>query len=316
MNQILSVEMEKKNKTKTTGGSAIEIRKIVRFFAIVLLIFGMCLIGSASYSIYKGTQEDNTPVLTSPTIQIVDLSETEIRLQIEAGVNIAKITYSWDDEEEIEIECIGKKKVDQTIIKPSGKSKLHVYAKDINGKEVEQRKTYGNISEQNSNIQINIGKEGNKIKITAESEVELAYMTYRWDEEDEERVEINDTQVEKIIDVPSGDHTLTVVVVDIDNKTKTEEQQVKGITKPIIELKPGDGSNYILVDVSAEDGVSKIEYTINEEEVRTTDLSDKSIEERKQYTDKYELIEGENRIKIVVYSENGATEEVKLRLEK
>lgn len=316
MNQILSIEMKKnKEKKSNSAGGAIEIHKIVKFFAIILILFGICLIGSGSYSVYKGTQQDNTPVLTSPVIQIVELSETEIRLQVEAGVNIAKLVYSWDNGEETDIDTIGKKKVEQVITKPANKSKLYVYAKDINGKEVEQRKTYNNIGEQNSSIQINIENEENKIKITAEAETELAYMTYRWDEEDEERVEINSTQVEETINVPAGDHKLTVIVVDTNNKTKTEEKQVRGINKPTIELEP-DEDGKIKVIVSAEDGISKIEYTRNDEEESTTDLSGKPIDERKRYTDRYELIEGENKIKILVYSENGATAERKIKLTK
>ena len=57
MNQILSVEppkpkKEKKQKTKreSYGGGQIEIEKIVKFFAIVLIVFGIIMVGSGSYS--------------------------------------------------------------------------------------------------------------------------------------------------------------------------------------------------------------------------------------------------------------------------
>ena len=63
MNQILSVEppkpkKEKKQKTKkeSYGGGQIEIEKIVKFFAIVLIVFGVIMVGSGSYSMYQSMQ--------------------------------------------------------------------------------------------------------------------------------------------------------------------------------------------------------------------------------------------------------------------
>ena len=62
-------------------------------------------------------------------------------------------------------------------------------------------------------------------------------MTYRWDDDDETTIQINDTKIEQEIDAKKGTHTLKVVVVDIDNKTDTKEQTIKGVSKPKVVCK-------------------------------------------------------------------------------
>ena len=282
MNQILSVEVEKKNKKQKNVKGTVEIKKVVKFFSISMIIFAICIIGNGTYAIYKDAQKEDENVLISPIIQITELSEDETKLQIEAGANLAKATYKWDNSDETEIYCIGKKKIEEVIRKPNGAKKLTVYAKDINGRELKQEKESNNSANENSNIEIKIQNDGAKIKIIAKCDVDLSYLTYRWDEEDEKKVEINGTETEKTIDVPAGDHTLTVVVVDVNNKTKIEEQAVKGVNKPKIGKPSKDGEDLIF-NITADDGISKIEVIVNEEDTKTTYLSDKPVEERKEY---------------------------------
>ena len=81
MNQILSVEppqprKEKKQKVNNSYNSykssgPIEIDKIARFFAIVLIVFGIIMVGSGSYSMYKGSQVGNSQV--KPTIYVEEI---------------------------------------------------------------------------------------------------------------------------------------------------------------------------------------------------------------------------------------------------
>lgn len=50
-------------------------------------------------------------------------------------------------------------------------------------------------------MEINNGK----IKVSAEAKTEISYMTYRWDEEQEEKIDINATTLEQEIEIPMGD---------------------------------------------------------------------------------------------------------------
>lgn len=132
-------------------------------------------------------------------------------------------------------------------------------------------------------------------------------MTYRWDSEEETKVDINGDQIEQTIEIPKGLHTLTVIVVDENNKTESMEQDVNGVTKPKLDVTT-DGSNFI-IKASDEQGLKKVEFIINETEKYMLNLETQlSLEERKEFEYAYPLHDGENKLEITVYNENDVTE--------
>lgn len=314
LNQILSVETpkkeKKKKKEKVRNNGPIEISSILRFFAVSLLIFGVFMIGTGSYSMYKESKNENTS--NKPTIYVEEISETEIKLQITHDKALSKVTYCWNNEEQTEIEANGKKKVEQTIEIPTGDNILHVYATDINGQESEYSANYTIQGDINVDLEV----DGNNIKILAEGKNELSYMTYRWDDEEEERIEINSMQTEQTVEIPKGLHKLTVIVVDINNKTETKEQEIKGVTKPKLEVTT-DGSANFIIKASDEEGIKRVEFIINETESYSLDL-DKvySLEERKVFEYAYPLHDGENRLEVRVYNESDVSEIAKVLVRK
>ena len=312
LNQILSVETPKKEKKKkkVKSGAPIEINNILKFFAVALLIFGVFMVGSGSYSMY--IESKNTNNINKPTIYVEEISESEIKLQITHDKSLSKATYKWNDGEETEIDASGKKKVEETIQIPTGTNVLNVYAIDTAGQEVQYQATYTLQAE----IGIELEVDGNNIKILANGKNELSYMTYRWDEEEEQRIEINSTQTEQIIEIPKGLHKLTVIVVDINNKTETKEQEIKGVTKPKLEVTT-DGSSNFIINASDEEGIKRVEFIINETESYSLDL-DKvySLEQRKEFQYSYPLHDGENRLEVRVYNESGVSEVSKVMVNK
>lgn len=309
LNQILSVESPKKEKKKRNNGP-IEIEKILKFFSVTIIIFGVLMIGTGSYSMYQDAKSSKTA--TKPTIYVEETSETEITLQISHDKAIEKVTYNWNDEEPIEIKGNGKKKVEQKIEIPTGENILNVYAIDVNGQEITYQKQYTLLGDININLEAN----GNNIVITAEGKEKLSYMTYRWDDEEEERTEINDYTVEQTIEIPKGLHTLTVVVVDINNKTETKEQEIKGVTKPTLEVTT-DGSDNFVIKAADEEGIKRVEFIINETESYSLDL-DKvyALEDRKEFEYAYPLHDGENKLEVRVYNESDVSEVAKVLVRK
>lgn len=302
MNQILSVESPKKEKRNKNNGP-IELDKILKFFCITILIFGVFMIGSGSYSMYQNSKVAN--LSAKPTIELKETSATEITIQITHNKELSKVSYNWNDEENIEIECAGKKKVEETVQIPAGENNINIYAIDINGQETTFSKPYTI----EGDITINIDEAGvNKVKVTAEGKEQLSYMTYRWDNEEETKIDINDTKTEQIIEVPKGLHTLTVIFVDNNNNTQTKKQEVKGVQKPKLEVTT-DGAENFIIKASDEEGIKRVEFIINETDKNMLNLDQVlPLEERKEFEYKYPLHDGENKLEVRVYNESDVSE--------
>ena len=213
MNQILSTSMpmdNKKKKEKKVNTNPVAIKSILKFFAIAMLIFGIFTIGTGAYAVFKNQSEQQEQNL-EPSISIEDKDEETILLKVVHKKNIAKLEYRWNDEESTVVNGNNGKYIEKQIKVPSGKNTLHVLVVDEDGKEIPYEKQYERESK------INFEVSGNKIKIIYEGDKKVSYMTYRWDEEEEKTIQINDTKIDQEIDAIKGLHTLTVIVVD-ENK--------------------------------------------------------------------------------------------------
>ena len=323
MNQILSVEPPKPDKPKkekkqkmrnNSGGGTIEIEKIVRVFAIVLIIFGIIMVASGSYSMYQGTQTGNTEA--KPTISVQEVSETQLNIQISHSSPLQRVTYNWNSESPVELDASGKRSVEQTIEIPTGENTLNIYAIDQEGRET----NYSRVYTREGDININFEVDGSNIKVTASGKNQLSYMTYRWDDEEEQRIDINSIETEQSVEIPMGQHTLTVSVVDINNTTETKEQEVKGVTRPNVEVTT-DGSSNFVVRASDDEGITRIEVTIDEDENQKYLINLEevypSVEDRKQFEyNQFQLHDGENKIEVTVYNESGVSETVRALVNK
>lgn len=311
MNQILSVETPKKNKKVRGGnGAPVEIEKIIKLFVIGMLIFGIFLIGSGSYAMFQNSKLAGDT--SKPTIYIEETEATAITIQVSHNKELSKVTYYWNNQEPVELDCTGKKKVEQKIDIPSGKNTLTITAVDVNGLESKTQKQYT----VEGDINIDLQAESSNLKIKVEGKEQLSYLTYRWDEEEETKVEINNSTIEENISVPSGLHKLTVVVVDINNKTETKEQEVKGVSKPKVEITT-DGSSNFIIKASDEEGIKKVEFIINETDKNRLNLDQVlPLEERKEFEYAYPLHEGENKLEVRVYNESDISEVFKALVRK
>lgn len=268
------------------------------------------MISSGSYAMYQNYK--STGDSSKPTIYIEKTEATAITIQVSHNKELSKVSYYWNNQEPVELDCTGKKNVEQKVDIPTGKNTLTINAVDINGLESETKKQY-NIQ---GDINIDLQVEASNLKIKAEGIEQLSYLTYRWDSEDETKIEINNNQIEETISVPSGLHTLTVVVVDINNKTETKEQEVKGVSKPKVEVTT-DGANNFIIKASDEEGIKKIEFIINETDKNRINLDQvKPIEERKEFEYAYPLHDGENKLEVRVYNESDVREVFKALVRK
>ena len=307
MNQILSTSMptnnKKKNKTKTSNPVAIS--SVLKFFAIAMLIFGICLIGVGTYSIVKKQSETKEQNL-EPSISIEDKTEDTILLKVIHQKNIARLEYNWNDEDATIVNGNNGKYIEKEIKVPSGKNTLHVLVVDEDGKEIPYEKQY----ERESNINFEVS--GNKIKITYESDKKVSYMTYRWDNEEEKTININNTEVNQEIDAIRGLHTLTVIVVDEDNNTDTKVQKINGVSKPRISVAIDESKSYFVIKASDDEKISKVQFKINQDDTKEYFFNLDSYDYKDfefATKDIYQLQQGENTIEVTVTNSDGVTEE-------
>ena len=297
MNQILSVE----NSKKSNG--PVDIGKILKIFGILILLFGIFLASNGSYALYKNFKEQEEIKNSKPTVFVEKNDEDTLIITARQQKGIEKIVYSWNDGEEISINANKKTYFEKVIELPTGENIIKVEVTAVNGQTAEYQQQY--IKQEDPNIEISAVE--NKIKATVTSSEKIAYITYRWDEDDEIKEEINETSVEKLIEIPQGLHNLTVVAVTVNNKMTTKQQAVNGVTKPKVEVTT-DGQNFI-IHATDDEKLEKVEFTLNGQNYRLT-INNKEL----NYS--YPLENGENKIEVTVYNSNGLTATFKAKCTK
>lgn len=274
-----------------------------------MLAFGIVIIGIGGYDIYQNQLkviEENL----EPTISIENKTEKTILLKVMHKKNISKVEYSWNNAESIVINGNNGKYIEKEITVPGGKNTLHVLVQDENGKEITYDKEYEIESD------INLEVSGNKIKISYESGNLISYMTYRWDDEEEKTIDINDTMVETEIDVKKGLHELTIVVVDENNNTDTKVQKISGILKPKVEIDYNYEVTHFIIKASDEEQLVKVEFKLNQDgQTYVLNLEDMDINEL-EYEVQMELQTGDNLLEVTVYNSNGLSASSESRVRK
>ena len=314
MNQILNTELPKSKVNKSNNNNnnnnnynnynnynksqkPADIKKVIIVFLVILVICAVITIGIGSHALYKKSSEKGKN--KKPTISTSQVDEETVNLKIEHDKSISKLVYSWNDEEEIEIKTDSKKKLEQEIDIKEGTNTLIVKATDINGQESIVKNKYTLAA----NVAIDFQKDENNIKVLLDSQKIISYITYRWDEEEEIKIEIDSKQSEQDILVPAGEHKLTVIAVDEDNKTTTKEKTIKGVVRPQIETYVDETGKFIIT-LKDEIGLEKVELVANE-----TDTLEKELDGEKEIKFGYQLKDGENIIKIILTNVDGVNVE-------
>ncbi len=332
MNQILNVKeinnsqpiknkgRKKKNKSAYTftgpKSSSSDVKSISKFFAIAIIIFGIFLIGSASYALTTKSGSSQGTVVSKPiiTAQMTDAGD-EVTISVQSQNVINEIIYSWDDGEETRINGNGRTNIQETIPLPSGDNNLYIRAVDANGESQIIEQPFTRVS----NIEITIEEmEGNKVKITVEgtNENEIKFITYRWNSDTKETIDINNIKGEEIIDAKPGENTLTVEAMDMLDETYKEEKVIKGAseaestsqpegdeegsTGPKISIVPGEDTKFVIV-IEDESGITKMESKINGEV-----QPEATIDGRTKIEIPYPFeINNGDKVEVTAYNKNG-----------
>lgn len=199
MNQILITEKKKKSKKAQRG--PIEVKGIVRFFAVFIMIFGIILASEGSYALYKEIDEsrpENIPDLT------ITRDGDVLLLQVDHNTEISKINYRWNDGEVNSIPE-GTTYAEEEILLPDGNNVLNITVIDMKNREYQFIKEYNleGVDITKPNIDVTQTEEGTaNISISATDETEIIQMTYKINDDQEvviEATEEGQKEIKKIL---------------------------------------------------------------------------------------------------------------------
>ena len=313
MNQILAVENKKKEKVKTKKirtGRPIEIKGIVMFFAVIIMVFGLIFIGQGSYAIYKDI-DDRKPE-NIPYVTIGRVNDKAI-VQISSNIEISKLVYSWNNGEESAIP-IGSTNAREEITLLGYDSVLNLTIEDMNGKRVKFQKQYllTGVDITKPVVEIETKDGNDKMKIVAKDETGIAYITYQW--EDGEPVTVNadqQGQTEMIVQVPLtvGLKKIKIIAVDTNGNIEEIEREITTSTsRPKMTLRRN--KQKISIEIEDKDGIKSIKANLNGEEYEITNVNRKKVKVGYLY-----LREGNNTISVEVTNVNDYTEKATAELQ-
>ena len=297
MNQILDYSPNKGNKN--TSGSD----KIVHFFAIIMILFAVVLIGVACYNLYQKNKENNQPIaqVEKAKIEVVE-QETEAVIKVTHTKAVEKIIYSWNNGKETTIKGEGEIAIEEKIQLPAGTNTLHIKVIDIDGGEATYEGEFTSESGAdilNPEIKLEV-TDDKKLKITATDDTSLDFITYRWNDEEEVKIEVseeNKTKIETEIEILKGVNDLTISAVDSNNNTTMETKSFNGITKPEVMIVVAADKTSADVTVKHEKGLKEVKLSLNGTEYPI------SVEENQLETMfRVQLIEGVNKVIVTATS--------------
>lgn len=302
MNQILAVENKKKKSKKNKSSSQIEIKNIVMFFAVVIVVFGTFLIGQGSYAIYQESKGKNKEDL--PNVKVSRVNDTII-LDVTSKHVIEKLKYSWNNSEETVIP-VEDTHVEEEITLLIESSILNIIVEDETGRAIKYRKEFNLEGIDITKPKIDIKPEDNQgnIKIIAEDETEISYITYKVNDEDEIRIDKTETEEKSIVYIlklERGQNKVIVTAVDKTGNIEIKEKEVVVSEAPEIQLI--QNAKTLTVVVKDTDGIKDLEINLNGKIYTGSDINQKEVRLPVQ------LENGVNTIKIKVTNVNGLVAE-------
>lgn len=297
MNQILMIEDKKKKKNKSRNSGPIEIANIVKFFAIILIIFGLSFIGQGSYAIYKESKGKNTKNL--PTVSMERVNDTVI-IKANSSYKIENLIYSWNEAEETKL-SVDDNYIEEEVILPIENSILNVKIEEENGRTVKYKKEFiiEGLDIAQPSIEITEENTAGNIKITATDETQMAYITYKVNDEEEIRIDKSETEdkvMNYILKLPRGENKVTITAADTSGNIGTLEKTIIVSGKTSMNLKVENGKLVIIVEDP--DGIKDIDINLNGVSYTAKDINKKGVRIP------LDIVEGTNTVRITITNVN------------
>lgn len=301
MNQILATSNNSNNNK-----NAIDIKKIIAIFCVILIVFGLIIAGEGVYKLYKSRSKDAlVEKLNKPELAIEELDDGNIKITAKYDQGLSKLSYIWNDSNRTDSNLDGKTTIEKLLeIPKEGTSRLKVIAIGTDGNEETITREF-EVKGDTTDPVIDWVVSSN-LNIIATDETEIKYLTYKWAGDQEVRIEPTDDnkKIDTTIEIKRGTNELTVVAVDSAGNSSTKTRTFKGVKEPEITWVKIGGT--VEMTITHDMGFQKIVFIVNNKEYvydKNYVNYDATKTEIKYKTD---LKPGENSIIIKAYSNEGS----------
>ena len=315
MNQILSMDSNNPSfgnnyNNNMNGGNngKLDNKTSKRIFAIGMIIFGLAMFISGLLGVIDYFSTPEGPGVEYP-IFFFFLNDNILTISVQNDVAIDVVEYSWNNGRVSEILGNGSTEIVREITIPEGNNVLNINIIDVNGKVTTKTESVvGPVIEDTTKPEIDVVVIGSKLNIIAKTttNTKLSYLTYRWNDDEEIRIEAtgDKTTIETTVDVLNGTNTLTIVAAKENGISTERVDEYEGIKKPVIEVKKDSDGLYLLVKITHESGIKSVNIQLNgKNQVVTQDQLGKP-----ELDLKFRLKEQNNTLKIEATSMDGSTE--------
>ena len=298
MNQILDYTPNGSKRTSKNRNDNSD--KIVRILAIFLIVFAVLLIGIAVYSRVSENSGKKNPTeeVTYTDAKIsyeIDEEENKVKVRVSHDKVITKFSYNWDNGKVRDIDGNGKSEFETELDLSKGSHVLYVNVTDSEGHISTDNKTFQSdngkdIINPNINISPEMIEGKAVVVITATDETEMDYITYRWNNDEEVKVTVDDVDNnedrKKIVvelEIYEGSNDLSIFARDKAGNQANLQKSLNGLLNPTGRIEISADRAIATVYLNHKNGISSVLVKINDGEPQELDLSGMDDEAKKDF---------------------------------
>lgn len=318
-NNYRDYDMKKMSGINSGDKSNKKSKIAIKIFAFILIILAIGIGAYALITINRNNEQKAKQIAEQKqiVINVTQQDETKVDIKVEAINQIQKVAYSWNEDISTEkvIQGEGRNSIEEKGIEiPKGKNTLRVSVEDVRSTKENIVKEFTNENGKDiTKPQITIEVKNGNIEITATDDTQMATLKYNWDGEEVKTTNLeknsqNKKEIKVNITPKQGQALLKVTAIDAAGNEQKEQKDFNGVKAPEINAEQTADEKNILIYVTHDVGIQKVEYAINSK-VYVKEHRDGETDNKK-WTISQELNMGENTIEIKATSVEGISTQV------
>ena len=318
-NNYRDYDMKKMSGINSGDKSNKKSKIAIKIFAFILIILAIGIGAYALITINKNNEQKAKQIAEQKqiVINVTQQDETKVDIKVEAINQIQKVAYSWNEDISTEkvIQGEGRNSIEEKGIEiPKGKNTLRVSVEDVRSTKENIVKEFTNENGKDiTKPQISIEVKNGNIEITATDDTQMATLQYNWEGEEVKTTNLeknsqNKKEIKVNITPKQGQALLKVTAIDAAGNEQKEQKDFNGVKAPEIRAEQTADEKNILIYVTHDVGIKKVEYAINSK-VYVKEHRDGDTDNKK-WTISQELNMGENTIEIKATSVEGISTQV------